>query len=89
MSDLHRKDTVYYTRIIPSSGIYDVLEIKIRTVENGWFAGIEKRDKQAYLFYDSDINRTIFTNRKDALDKVKAAEANKKPVNEETDYQEY
>ena len=89
MSDLKRKDIVYYTRILPASGIYDVLELKLRTVENDWFVGIEKRDKQAFLFHDKDINKTIFTNRKDALNVVQEAEKRKRNINEETFYEEY
>lgn len=90
MSDLKRKDIVYYARIIPTSGIYDVYELIIRTVEDNWFVGMEKRDKHAYLFNDSDINKVVFKNRNDALKKVLDAEANKKEtVSNETYYEEY
>lgn len=90
MSNLKKKDVVYYTRILPSSNIYDLLEIKIRTVEDGWFVGIEKRDKQAFLFNDVDIGKTIFKNRNEALEVVKNAELNKKELkNEETYYEEF
>ena len=89
MSDLKRKDIIYYARIIPTSSVYEVCELIIRTVENNWFAGIDKRDKRAYIFSDSDINKIVFKNRKDALKKVLDAEANKKDVNNETYYEEY
>ena len=90
MSDLKKKDIVYYARIMPSSGIYDVLELKVRTVEEDWFVGIEKRDKQAFLFADTDINKIIFVDRNKALNLVKTAEANKKEtINDEIFYEEY
>lgn len=89
MSDLKRKDIIYYARIIPTSSVYEVCELIIRTVENNWFAGIDKRDKRAYIFSDSDIDKVVFKNRKDALKKVLDAEANKKDVNNETYYEEY
>lgn len=89
MSDLKKNQIVYYTRIIPSSGIYDLLELKLRTVESNWFVGIEKRDKQAYIFQDSAINQLIFKDREDALEKLQIAEANKKIVSDETEYEEY
>lgn len=90
MSELKKKDIVYYTRILPSSNVYDLLEIKIRTVESNWFVGIEKRDKQAFLFHDKDINKTIFKDRKIALEKIKEAESNKKELNnDETYYEEF
>ena len=31
---LKKKDVVYYTKIIPSCGIYDMYELRIRTVED-------------------------------------------------------
>jgi hypothetical protein len=89
MSELKLKDTVYYARILPTSGIYDVLELKIRTVENDWFAGVEKRDKQVFLFENEALDKDVFVNRKDALYKVQNAESKKKNTNEETYYEEY
>lgn len=88
MSDLNKNDIVFYARTIPSAGIYDVLELKIRTVEIDWFVGIEKRDKQAFLFSDANINNVIFTDRSKALEVVKAAEANKREIVYEIFYEE-
>lgn len=88
MIDLKKKDIVYYTRILPSSNIYDLLELTIRTVEEDWFVGIEKRDKQAFLFYKNEINKTIFTDRDIALKIINEAEANKKEVSEEIYYED-
>ena len=70
-------DIVYYARIIPYCDIYEICELRIRTVKNNWFVGIDKRDKHAYCFYLSDIDRCIFHNRADALKKVKEAEKNR------------
>lgn len=80
---LKKKDVVYYARILDSAGIFDVLELKIRTVEDNWFVGVEKRDNQAFLFYNSSINKEIFIDRDDALRTVQEAEKNKKYVYEE------
>ena len=41
------------------------------------------------MFNYSDLNTILFAERKDALDKVKAAEKNKIKISEETDYEEY
>ena len=90
MRELKIKDIVYYARIIPSSYMYDICELIIRTVKDNWFVGIDKRDKRAFLFYDTDINKIIFTDRKKALEKVKEAESKKKKVtNIEIYYEEY
>lgn len=89
MSELKQKDIVYYARIIPTSSIYEVCELSIRTVEDTWFVGIDKRDKHAYMFNNTDINKSVFKNRKEALKKVLDAEANKKETSNETYYEEY
>ena len=50
---------------------------------------MDKRDKHAYLFYQNEIDKSFFINRKDALEKVKLAEDNKKIISQETYYEEY
>lgn len=77
---MKKGDIYYYTRIIPSAGIYDLLEIKIRSVYDTYFVGIERRDKQAFLFNYSDIDKILFVDRKIALKVVKEAEKNKKEI---------
>ena len=89
MPQLKRKDTVYYARIIPNTGIYEVCELIIRTVTDDYFAGMDKRDKRTYLFGYNAIDNTVFVDRKDALNKVKIAESNKKDISSETYYEEY
>lgn len=80
---LKKKDKVYYARVIESSNIFDVLDLTIRTVQDDWFVGIEKRDKQAFLFHKSDIGVRIFLDRDEALEKVLDAEKNKKIIFED------
>lgn len=78
MPDLKRKDKVYYARILPLSATYEICELIVRTVEEDWFVGVDKQDKHAYLFNYDKLNKTVFTNRKDALNKVKLAESQRK-----------
>lgn len=78
MKVLNKGDILYFSRIIPKTGIYDVYELYIRTVEETYFVGIDKKDKQAHIFGYDRINEDIFDNRKDALNKVQRAEKNKK-----------
>lgn len=89
MQELKKRDDVYYARVIPSSGIYDICDLKIRTVEDDWFVGTDKKDKHAYLFKKSALNKTVFFDRKIALEIVKEAEKNKKTIAFETYYEEY
>ena len=91
MSDLKIKQQVYLARIIPNCYVYDVCDLIVRTVKEDWFVAMDKRDKHAYLFDDSDIDKIVFTNKKEALDKVLLAEANKKERSNKAEiyYEEY
>lgn len=84
---MKKGDTYYYARIIPNIS-YNVLEIKIRTITNKYFAGIDKYTKQTFLFDNSDLDKTVFKHRKTALNVVKEAEKNKKNISMETYYEE-
>lgn len=48
--EIKKKDVLYYAQILPSVGIYHVLEMKVATVYDTYFAVTEKRDKHRYLF---------------------------------------
>ena len=90
MNEIHKiGDVVYYARIMPTLGIYDVCELKIRTVTDTYFVGTDKRDKRAYLFSYNAVGKYIFSNRKEAVDKAIVAEENAPRVSKETYYEEY
>ena len=82
-------NTIYYARIMPTLGTYDVCELKIRTVTDTYFVGTDKRDKRAYLFSYNAVEECIFSNRKDAVEKVITAEESSPKVSKETFYEEY
>lgn len=86
--NVKKGDVVYYAQCLENVGVFEVLELAIRTVEENWFVGIEKKDKQAYLFYDKDIDKRIFFDRKDAVMTVKEAQQNcKNKVSDEVYYE--
>lgn len=41
-NSIKKKDVLYYTRIIPNCGIYDVFEVKVRSVYDDYFVALEK-----------------------------------------------
>ena len=82
-------NTIYYARIMPILGIYDVYELKIRTIEDTYFVGTDKRDKRAFLLPYSAIGEYVFIDRKDAVDKAILAEENAPKISKETYYEEY
>lgn len=87
--DVHKKDILYYARTIPQTGIFEVCELIIRTVEDDYFVGSDKRDRHAYLLHYTDLDKIVFQDRKTALQKVKDAEKNRSTVKHETYYEEY
>lgn len=68
---------------------FEVCELIIRTVEDDYFVGSDKRDRHAYLLHYTDLDKIVFQDRKTALQKVKDAEKNKSTVKHETYYEEY
>lgn len=89
MVQLKKKDKLYYARIIPRTRIYEVCEVIVRTVKDTWFVTVDKRDKRAYLFNNSDFDRIIFFDRNVALSKVLEAENEAPKTKSEICYEEY
>lgn len=58
---------LYYARIIPDANIYDVCELRVRTIKNDYFVGTDRRDKHAYLLSYNTLNVAVFEDREDAL----------------------
>ena len=80
MDDFEKGTIVYYAQILPTGDVYEVLTLKLRTVdkEARWFVGIDVKTKAAFLFNECDIGVAIFIDRKEALEKVKNAKKNRK-----------
>ena len=80
MDDFEKGTIVYYAQILPTGDVYEVLTLKLRTVdkEARWFVGTDVKTKAAFLFNECDIGTAVFTDRKEALEKVKEAKKNRK-----------
>ena len=50
---------------------------------------MDKRDKRAYLFSYNAVGKYIYSNRKDAVEKVIVTEESSPKVSKETYYEEY
>lgn len=85
---INKGDKLYFARIHPTTGIYDLCDLTIRTVSDTYFVGTDKKDKRAYLFGYDSLGETVFQDRKEALAVVQKAEKEKKEVGE-TYYEEY
>lgn len=86
---MNKGDKIYYARIIPNVGIYEVYDLKVRMVEEDWFSATEKRTHKAFIFSNKDIDKTVFKDREQALELVLEAERYKKPISAEKYYEEY
>lgn len=74
IKDLKIKQQVYWTRISKKLGVYELLDLTIRTIKDSWISTYEDRTKQSYIFSKKDIGRIIFTNRNEALNILKERE---------------
>ena len=75
---IDKGDVVYYARIHPKTGTYDLCELHVRTVYESSFVGVDKSTKQAFFVSLNDIDKYVFDNREDALRVVKEAEKDAK-----------
>lgn len=71
MTKLNKNDIVYFVRIPPNPEFADIYDLKIRTVADDYYVGLDNSTtKHAYVFKDKDINETIFLNKTEALEKL-------------------
>lgn len=89
MKIINRGDKLFWVRIVPCCGIYEVHDLHIRTVGEDYFVGVDKHDKHAYLLGFNTLDDVVFADRKQALNKVHAAEKNKIEIDSDTYYEEY
>lgn len=91
---LERKNIVYYAMVIPTCQIYEIIQLKIRTINEDmkFFVGVDKDSKHAFLFNFSDLGKCVFIDREDALSFVRIAEFKNESSsnsNKEKYYEEY
>ena len=72
---LKRGNKIYFARTHPSLGMYEVLDLIVRTAEDTWFSAYEKKTGRAYLFSYKDVGTLIFDNRCQALSVVREIES--------------
>lgn len=58
---LKRGDIVFYARILPYVNVYEVCELIIRSIQETYFVGVDKRDKRAYLFGYSALDKNVLS----------------------------
>lgn len=86
---MNKGDTIYFARTHPEVGIYEVLELHVRTVAEQYFVGTDVKSSQAFLFNYEDLNKIVFYDRQKALELVLEEEKHKKIISDETFYEEF
>lgn len=83
---LYRGDFVYYAQSLPNLNEFNVIDLKVRMVEESWFSCTEKITKRAYIFNNSDLDRIVFRDRLSALEKARSDEEDyRKPKKDKID----
>ena len=69
---IQKDDIIYFSHVLPKLNIYEVLEMKIRTVGVNWFvASSTKNSNNVYAFTDDDINQIVFQTYQEAYEHIK------------------
>ena len=68
---MEKGDVVYMCDVVPNCSIYEVFELTLRTVEDTYAVGVDKKSKQAYMFTPDMIGDYVFNHRIDAVDALK------------------
>lgn len=91
--DIKLGDKIYYARAFPNVGLYEIVELKIRTInkdnpDKPWYVGTY-RSGSSFLFTHSQINTDFFFDRQAALAKVKETEKNGKHFSKSENEDDY
>ena len=89
MKVINRGDKLFWARIVPCCGIYEVHDLHVRTVGKDYYVGVDKHDKHAYLLGFNEVDENVFDNRLIALRRIHNAEQKYPQINGETYYEEY
>lgn len=81
MVQLNKGDKLFYARILPKVGLYEVYDLIVRTVNDTYFVAIDKKDKRAHLLEYNKIGKLVFNKREDAVKVVNDAEKKYPKIN--------
>ena len=69
---IQKDDIIYFSHVLPNLNIYEVLEMKIRTVGVNWFvASSTKNRNNVYAFKNKDIGKIVFQTYQEAYEHMK------------------
>lgn len=68
---MSKGDHVYLCEVVPSCGIFELLDLVIRTVTDTYAVGVDEKTKQAHLFTYDMMDEYVFHHRIDALEALR------------------
>ena len=68
---MDKGDKIFLCDVVPNCNVYEIIELTIRTVGDGWYVGTDEKTKQAHLFQNDMIDKYVFKFRTDALEALK------------------
>lgn len=80
-------EKVYYARVLIPVDVFDLCDLRVRTVGENWFSACEEKTHQAFIFNNKDLGTRVFKDRKEALKVVKDGQKNRIKVSKEVDYE--
>lgn len=83
--ELERGDKVYYTRIMPQLGYYEIHNLHIVTHDDEYCTGAESESKQTFIFNKNNACMYLFLQRDEALQALKDFKTKYKDVRIITD----
>ena len=72
---MEKGDRYYLCDVVPNCNTYEVIELIIRTIGDGWYVGVDEKTKQAHMFKDEMIAEYVFQHRVDAVEALKVFRA--------------
>ena len=76
---IQKDDIIYFSHVLPKLNVYEVLEMKIRTVGVNWFvASSTKNRNNVYAFTNDDINQIVFQTYQEAYEHMKQQKESEK-----------
>ena len=76
---IQKDDIIYFSHVLPKLNVYEVLEMKIRTVGINWFvASSTKNRNNVYAFTNDDINQIVFQTYQEEYERMNRQKESKK-----------
>lgn len=70
-NELQKGDPLYFARVMPRSGYYEIHDVIMVTKYDDHCTVCELKTKQSFMFNQNDIYQRLYLNREEALEYLK------------------